>query len=423
MKSITGLLGAAAVALTVSAGAVQAADVSFMSFTYAEEANTKTVQTVLDGFQAQEKLTVEPLGFAWGDMQKNIFLRARSNTLPDIAQLSERWLPTFAGVDQLVDFNTVYGKDKLEAAFASDALAMGNIGGKQLALPLISGTIGMVANKAVLEQADVSQPPKTVEEFKAALVAVRDKVPNSVPYTMATKNNGSILIDFMLWNWVYGGRIIDDEGKVVVDSDASRSALQFQVDLIKERLAAPEIDRPDSRRLMAQGASAFYFDAPQTRTFLRDFSGQGEAFDANVLPMATPVLKESDKAVSVQWGHLLVQFAPDAKATTDAPADKFLTYLTSDAVQTDFPVKLSALPVTKSAREAVANDAYLAAWASAGGEARRNEVGIWSNAAELTQIIGEEAQGAMLGQKTVDEAIAAMQSRLTESMAKVEKSN
>jgi multiple sugar transport system substrate-binding protein len=416
MNKLAKALGAVAVMGALGAGAAQAADLSFMSFTYAEEANKPIVEKLLADFTAADSLSVEPLGFAWGDMQKNIFLRARSNTLPNVAQLSERWLPTFASLDTLVDLNTVYGKDKLEATFAPDALAMGNIGGKQLALPLISGSIGMVANKEVLDKAGVAVPT-TVDEFKAALIAVRDKVPNSVPYTMATKNNGSILIDFMLWNWVHGGRIIDDSGKVVIDSDASRAALTFMVDLVKERLAAPEIDRPDSRRLMAQGASAFYFDAPQTRTFLRDFSGKGEAFDANVLPMKTPVLKAGDASTSVQWGHLLVQFAAGATATADQPADKFLSYLTSDAVQTDFPLKMSALPVTKSARDAVKDDAYLTAWAAATGASRTNEVGIWSNGAELTQIIGEEVQGALLGQKSVDDAIAAMQTRLTESMA------
>ena len=58
----------------------------------------------LDGFQTADKLSVEPLGYAWGDMQKNIFLRAKSNTLPDIAQLSERWLPTFASLDTLAQW-------------------------------------------------------------------------------------------------------------------------------------------------------------------------------------------------------------------------------------------------------------------------------------------------------------------------------
>lgn len=416
MNRFARALGTLAVIGSMGIGAAQAQDLSFMSFTYAEQANTATVQALLDGFAAADGLKVEPLGFAWGDMQKNIFLRARSNTLPNVAQLSERWLPTFASLDTLVDLNTVYGKDKLEAAFAPDALAMGSIGGKQLALPLISGSIGLVANKAVLKQAGV-EAPATLAEFKDALIAVRDKVPNSVPYTMATKNNGSILIDFMIWNWVHGGSIIDADGKVVVDSPESRAALQFMVDLVKERLAAPEIDRPDSRRLLAQGASAFYFDAPQTRTFLRDFSGQGEAFDVNVLPLKTPVLNKGDASTSVQWGHLLVQFAPDGKAAAADPADKFLTYLTSDAVQTDFPLKMSALPVTKSARAAVSADAYLTAWAEATGTSRPNEVGIWSNAADLTTIIGEEVQGALLGQKSVDDAVSAMQTRLTESMA------
>ncbi|SEQ24823.1 carbohydrate ABC transporter substrate-binding protein, CUT1 family [Faunimonas pinastri] len=420
MKRMAGALGLAA-AMATGPNIAHAADVSFMSFTYAEQAGKPSVEKMVEGFKDQTKLTVEPIGYAWGDMQKNLFLRARSRTLPDVAQLSERWLPSVASLPGLVDLNTVYGKDKLEAIFAPDALAIGRLGDKQLALPLISGSIGMIANKAVLEKGGIADLPTTVEDFRKDLVAVRDKVPNSVPYTMATKNNGSILIDFMLWNWVFGGQLIDGQGKAVVDSDASRQALAFMVGLVKDRLAAPEIDRPDARRLMAQGASAFFFDAPQARTFLRNFSGEGEAFDKNVAPIKTPVLHQGDQSTSIQWGHLLVQFASGASAKPDAPADQFLTYLTSDAVQTQFPVEQSALPVTKSARQAVSNDPYLAAWAQATGRARANEVGIWSNAAELTTIVGEEVQGALLGQKSADEAIASMQKRLATSMASARK--
>ena len=68
-------------------------------------------------------------------------------------------------------------------------------------------------------------------------------------------------------------------------------------------------------------------------------------------------------------------------------------------------------------------DSFLAAWAKAAGNPRRNEVGIWPNAAELTQIIGEEVQGALLGQKSADDAIQAMQKRLETSMANVNKQN
>jgi multiple sugar transport system substrate-binding protein len=416
MNRLTKLLATTAAAALIGGSAI-AQDVSFMSFTYAEEGNTESVQALLDGFGADTGLTVEPLGYAWGDMQTNLFLRARSGNQPDVAQLSERWLPTIASLPGAVDLNEVYGADVLAETFAPDALAMGQYDGKQFALPLISGSIGMVANTEVLEQAGVAEIPTTLAEFRDALVAVRDNVPNSVPFTMATTNNGSILIDFMILNWVHGGAIIDADGNVVVDSEESRAALQFMVDLMEERLAAPEIDRPDSRRLFAQGASAFYFDAPQTRTFLRDFSGEGEAFDANILPIRTPVLNEGDPATSVQWGHLLIQFAPDGTPAAEDPADQFISYLTSDAVQTDFPLQMSALPVTNSAREAVADDAYLTAWADATGESRPNEVGIWANGADLTQIIGEEVQGPLLGQQSVDDAISSMQQRLSDSMA------
>lgn len=419
MRKLAYLLATAVAVTSFAAGAVRAADVSFMTFSYAEETNKPLVEKVLSGFTAESGLSVEPLGFAWGDMQKNLFLRSRSNDLPDVTQISERWLPTLASLPGAVDFNTVYGADELAKIYAPDALAMGQIDGKQMGLPWISGSIGMVANKAVLDQAGVTAVPTTLEEFKAALIAVRDKVPNSVPYSMATKGNGSILLDFMIWTWVHGGSIIDASGKVVVDSPEARAALTFMVDLMKKRLAAPEIDRPDSRRLTGQGASAFYFDAPQTRTFLRDFSGQGEAFDVNVLPMKTPVLKAGDEAVSIQWGHLLMAFADGGTEAADAPGAKFLSYATSDAVQTDFPIALSALPSTQAGRAAVADDAYLTNWAAATGKSRTNEVGIWSNGADLTNIIGEEVQGALLGQKSADEAITAMAARLTESMAAV----
>ena len=71
----------------------QAANLSFMSFSFAEDPNRPLVQKVLDDFKAQSGVGVEAIGSAWGDMQKNLLLRQRSKTLPTTAQLSERWLP------------------------------------------------------------------------------------------------------------------------------------------------------------------------------------------------------------------------------------------------------------------------------------------------------------------------------------------
>ena len=125
---------------------------------------------------------------------------------------------------------------------------------------------------------------------------------------MATKNNNSIVLDYLLWVWTFGGEVIDADGKVQVASPEATAALEFMVELMQERLAAPEIDRPDASRLFAQGASAFYFDAPVARTFARQFSGQGEAYDVNVLPIKTPVLAEGADPAAIQWGHVMAMF-------------------------------------------------------------------------------------------------------------------
>jgi multiple sugar transport system substrate-binding protein len=190
--------------------------------------------------------------------------------------------------------------------------------------------------------------------------------------------------------------------------------------LMKDRLIAPEIDRPDSRRLFAQGASAFYIDAPQTRQFVRSFSGRGEAADAFTIPMKTPILKAGDTSRSIQWGHLAVLFKGPTATGQDSPGVKWMRYLMSDAAQTSFPVALSALPATKAGRRApaVQNDPFFKAWAEATGVPLMNEIGIWSNAPELNTILSEEFQAAILGQKAPDQAIASMQSRMEASMAK-----
>ncbi len=394
--------------------------VGFMSFTYAEDPNRPLVQKLMDDFKAQSGIPIQVISTAWGETQKNLILRLRSHTQPATVQVQERWVPSLAALPEIVDLDEVMGRQNLEAAIDPKVLTMGKFGGRTVGLPMITGSICMVANTEVLAKAGVGAIPTTLAEFRTALVAIRDKVPNSVPFASATKNPNSIPLDFMIMVWAHGGRIIDTAGHVVINSDAGKAALGFLTDLMKNRLIAPDLDRPDLRRLFAQGASGFFIDSPQARAFVRSFSGRGEAADAFTQPIPTPVLKAGDTPHSVQWGHLVMAFKGPATASPDAPGIKWLNYLISDAVQGSYPPSLSTLPVTKSAQflPAVQNDPFFKAWITASGVPLVNEIGIWPNAPELSVILSEEVQGAILGQKSPDAAIVAMQSRMEASMAK-----
>ena len=412
MWKITTSLAAGLVAAALAVPA--AADtVEFMNWTYTEDSGKDLMQGIMDDYAGKSGDTVEPLGYAWSDINKNAFLRSRTNTLPDVMQVQARFLPTIANIQQIVDLNEVFGKDALEEMFTPGFLAMGQVDGKQVALPWIAGTIGMVANQKVLDAAGVDGIPGTVDEFRAALEQVRENVPNSVPYGMATKNNASILLDYLIWAWTFGADVIDADGKPDVNSAEGVAALEFMVGLMNDRLAAPEIDRPDARRLFGQEATAFYFDAPSAKNFAADFSGQGMDYAVNIIPMETPTMKADGTPAAIQWGHVLVMFNDD-NASSDSAASKFLMNTMSDDVLVDYALIKGALPPTFTALESeqVASDAYMAAWAEAAVAPRPNPIAPLANGGAISDIIGEEVQAALLGQKTAQEAADAMQERL-----------
>ena len=399
----------AALAATLAMGGPALAEVEFMSWTVTEETGEAAIEGMAEDFDGE----VVMQGYAWGEMNKNYVLRARSNTLPDVGQTQGRLLPTVAAATSPLDFNEALGRDALLEMFDEDVLAAGEVGGEQVGLPWITGTIGWLANQEVLDQAGVEEMPTTVEEFRAALEAVRDTVPNSVPFAMATKNPDSILLDYLILAWTFGAEPIGEDGTPNVNSPEAVEALQFMADLVSERLAAPEIDRPDSRRLFGQGATAFYIDAPQALSFARQFSGRGKEIDAAVVPIAGPVVEEGDTPVSIQWGHILTVFGEE-NADSEGEAMRWVMHLLSDEELVPYAVSQSVLPATKSGQASaeVQDDPYLSQWAAATSAPRRNTVAALDNASAVAAVIGEEAQAAMLGQKTAQEAADEMQARL-----------
>lgn len=405
------------IALAASAGSVRADTIEFMNWVSAEETGKETMASMAESFSAATGNEVDLQGYAWGDMNKNYILRARSKTLPDVGQSQGRLLPVIAGIPEMQDFNEIFGREKLEAMFPASFLAMGEIDGKQLGLPWIGGTIGWVANKEVLDAAGVTEIPVTLDEFRAALEKVRDNVPNSVPLGLATKNHNSIVLDYITWLWTFGGDVIVD-GKPAVNSPEAVAALTFLTEMVQERLAAPEIDRPDARRLFAQGATAFYLDAPLARTFARQFSGRDMEIDPAVKPIKAPVLNPGDDPVSVQWGHLLVVFGDEPPAV-DSPAIQWIEHLLSNDMLVDYAVDQSVLPATTAGLESetVKADTYLSDWAAATVAPRRNTIASLEKGAEASAVIGEEFQASILGQKTPQQAADDMQRRLEEVLA------
>jgi multiple sugar transport system substrate-binding protein len=402
----------------------QAKTLTYVGWSQDEAASKPTLTAMFDAYRAGNADTkLEVIGFPWGQMQQNVLLRMRSGQPLDVVQLAERWLPQFASTGKLADLTEVYGKGQLEKLISPGVLKLGSYRGKQNGLPWTAGSIGMVANAKVLKDAGIAAPPKTVDAFIEALKAIKKSQPQSVPYAMTTKNNNSLSPDFQVWLWTFGGQLFADKGKVVVNSPAAVRALTFMTDLVKDGLAAKDIDRPDARRMYGQNQTGFYHDAPLARGFARSNSGKGVEFDPLVVAMATPVLKAGDTPQSFAWGHLLTMFN-DGKAVPNlqSPQAKLASHLAlSDANQLRYFKEQGLFPVTNSALAQLTNDPYVSAWTAASRYAERDEVSQWTTSADPVTIIGEEVQGALLGQKTPQAAVENMGKRLEAKMAELAK--
>lgn len=402
----------------------QARGLTYVGWSHDEAASKPTLTKMFEDFrksQADTKLDV--VGFPWGQMQQNILLRLRSNQPLDVVQLAERWLPQFGTTGKMQDLNEVFGKEQLAKLINPGTLKLGEYRGKQLGLPWTAASIGMVANAKVLREAGVIAPPATVDAFVESLKAIKRSQPQSVPYAMTTKNNNSLSPDFQVWLWTFGGQLFDDKGKVLVNSAAGVRALEFLAGLVKDGLAAKDIDRPDARRMYAQHQTGYYHDAPLARGFARSNSGRGVDFDPFVWAMATPVLKAGDKPQSFAWGHLLTMFPQGGKPDLQSPSAKLTSFLAlNDANQLAYFKDQGLFPVTQTALAQLSADPYVTAWTRAAHTAERDEISQWSNSADLTTIVGEEVQSALLGQKPARTAIESMAKRLEAKMAELPKS-
>ena len=410
------LLTAGAALAMPSLARAQAGDsLTYLGWSHTEAGSKPFLDGVFADFKAANaSIRLETVGVPFGQMETTVFLRKRSNQRTDVIQMQERWLATFVAAGGMVDVDRIFGADFIDRTFHPNAVAQSRVRGGRYGVPWVSGSTGLVANTKLLAEVGVRKP-ETMDELLDTMRKIKKAKPNSSPLGITTKNTSLTQLETQLFFWQFGAKFFDAGGKVTIDSDAARQALTLLATMTKEGLIVPGNDRFDFRRLFAQELVAFYPDPPLARAFARAQSGQGEAYDRNISPMATPVVKRGDDPVSIQWSHLLA--FPDfggARPTADGPVGRFVMHLAKPETQLAYFRTAGVFPTTKVALDALASDSYVTEWVALSKFARVDEIAQFSNGPQLRDVIGEEIVGAMLGQKTPADAIASMSKRLTE---------
>ncbi|HIK45044.1 MAG TPA: sugar ABC transporter substrate-binding protein [Leptolyngbyaceae cyanobacterium M65_K2018_010] len=340
----------------------------------------------------------------WADMQSKILTAVTAGTAPDVVNLN----PDFAA--QLASRNAWLPLDgKVSEADQQTYLPQiwqaNTLNGQTFGIPWYLTTNVTLYNQTLLDQAGV-EPPTTYADLAKVARAVKDKTGKYAYFTtFVPEDAADVLQSFVQM----GVSLVDDQGKAAFNTPAGKAVFQYWTDLYQQDLLPREVLTQGHRRaielfqagevaLLSTGAEFFSTIATN-------------APDIAAVTGSAPQITGDTGKKNVAVMNLVIPAATDVP---DAALD-FALYVTNNANQLAFAKAANVLPSTAAALK----DAYFQpqdgvvkgvdkARSVSASQMSQAEVLIppMDGIKELQSILYDNLQAAMLGQKTVDQAVA-----------------
>lgn len=191
----------------------------------------------------------------WKGLHDKITTLIGAKQQPDLAIIGTSWLPEYVqtGVARAIDDRLT---SEVRARFVGDILQGASLGGKTYGLPIATSVRALYYNKKLLAAAGL-QPPENWEQFREAarkLTQGRRVYGTAMPIHADDQGD-----QFTYFLWAAGGDWFDAQGNCTLNSPEAVEALQFMVDLYKDKVTNPEpwaANRDETQRLFLTGRAA-----------------------------------------------------------------------------------------------------------------------------------------------------------------------
>lgn len=204
---------------------------------------TAKLDEVIAAFEAANPgITVEPTRYAYNDYKTALLTAISSGEVPDVARLDIVWVPEFADQGALVQLDgNMAGFEEIIADTFPGPLSTNAWKGHYYGLPLDTNTQVLLWNKSVFEEAGVSAPPATMEEF-AELACTINRSPSETRYGYA--EGGTYFWAPAPIFYAMGGKITDEEITTAtgyVNGPESVAAFTMLKDLYDQGCMSPNL--------------------------------------------------------------------------------------------------------------------------------------------------------------------------------------
>jgi multiple sugar transport system substrate-binding protein len=368
----------------------------------------EVVEQLLPEFQRRNPgIDVQVQQLPWSAAHEKLLTAFAGNALPDVCQLGNTWVPEFAALDSLADLDTLVSASTIVTKddYFPGIWDTNRVGARLHGIPWYVDTRVLFFRADLLEKAGFHAPPRSWDEWRRALAAVKREVGPSRYSILLPLNESEPLLALALQQ---PDPLLRDDGRWGgFSSPGFRRALAFYVQMFREgwapAMSAGEISNVWTE--FARGYFSFYISGPWN---IEEFKRR-LPLDLQGRWMTAPLPGPNGPGASTAGGSSLVIF----RSTRHAQAAwRLIEYLSEPDVQVRFHQLSGNLPPRRSAwrDERIAGDPYTRAFRDQLERARpAPAVAEWERIVNEMQLAAEEV---VHGRVDIDTATRSLDRRV-----------
>lgn len=341
----------------------------------------------------------------WAAMENKILTAVSAKTAPDVVNLNPGFASQLASRNAWLELDSRV-PESVRQQYLPNIWKDSTLNGKSFGIPWYLTSRVTIYNKDLLQKAGISQPPATYSQLAQVAKQIKDQTGKYAFFvTVVPGDSGEVLESFVQM----GVELVDAQGKAAFNTPKGKAAFQYWVDFYQQGLIPKEALTQGHRRaielyqagetaLLSSGAEFMDTIAKNAPSIAKASAAApqmtGETGKKNVAVMNIVIPRDTDN--------------PDA-------ALKFALFVTNSENQLAFAKAANVLPSTLEAlqqyRRSLTNDGKALPVEQArdisASQMEQAQVLIptLKNLNKLQKAIYENLQAAMLGEKTVDQAV------------------
>ncbi len=341
----------------------------------------------------------------WSAMQGKIQAAMGAKTAPDVVNLNPDFAIQLATRNAWLDLDSAITKGE-NKEYLPRIWQAGTLDGKAFSIPWYLTTNVTIYNQDLFTKAGIAKPPTTYQELAQVAKQIKAKTGKYAFFTTFSPEDSNDVLESLVQ---MGVQLVDAQGKAAFNTPAGKAAFQYWVDLYKQGLLPKEA--------LTQGhqQGIQLYQAGETAML-----SAGAPFIDTIAKNAPQIAKVSAVAPQISGqtgkkGVAVMNLVIPRSTKTPEAAVKFALFITNAANQLAFAQASDTLP---SNTQAVAD--YKTKLGSSGDKSAIAQGKLVSaeqlaqadvlipplkNLNLLKKAIYDNLQAAMLGEKTVEQAV------------------